>query len=163
MATTLENISLPANPDLGAAEVGKDFLLFVNAGTTMVPEWQMVGGQRNSGLTRQADTIDVSHKTSGGWAATKAGLKSWSIKLDGLVLLQDIGVHALSKAFEEGKDVHLKLKYPDESYRTGWASITEFSIDIPHDGAATLSGTLSGNGALSTLQKAAEDADIETR
>lgn len=81
MATTLDNISLPANPDLGAAEVGKDFLLFINTGTTLVPEWQMVGGQRNSGLTRQADTIDVSHKTLGGWSATKAGLKSWSIKL----------------------------------------------------------------------------------
>ena len=29
MATTLDNINLPSNPDLGAAEVGKDFLLFV--------------------------------------------------------------------------------------------------------------------------------------
>ena len=28
MATTLDNINLPSNPDLGAAEVGKDFLLF---------------------------------------------------------------------------------------------------------------------------------------
>jgi len=161
MATTLENITLPANPDLGAAEVGKDFLLFVNTGTLQVPEWQMVGGQRNSGLTRQADTIDVSHKTSGGWSATKAGLKSWSIKLDGLVLLQDIGVHALSIAFEEGKDINIKLQYPDSSYRTGWASITEFSLDIPHDGAASVSGTLSGNGVLSTLKKPGETEDIE--
>ena len=109
MATTLDNINLPSNPDLGAAEVGKDFLLFVNTGTVSTPEWQMIGGQRNSGLTRQAETIDVSHKTSGGWSATKAGLRSWSIDLSGLVLLQDIGVHALAKAFEEGKDVFLKL------------------------------------------------------
>ena len=79
MATTLDNINLPSNPDLGAAEVGKDFLLFVNTGTVSTPEWQMIGGQRNSGLTRQAETIDVSHKTSGGWSATKAGLRSWSI------------------------------------------------------------------------------------
>ena len=64
MATTLDNINLPSNPDLGAAEVGKDFLLFVNTGTVSTPEWQMIGGQRNSGLTRQAETIDVSHKTS---------------------------------------------------------------------------------------------------
>lgn len=153
MATTLDNINLPSNPDIGAAEVGKDFLLYVNTGTVDVPEWQMIGGQRNSGLTRQAETIDVSHKTSGGWSATKAGLRSWSIDLSGLVLLQDIGVHAISKAFEEGKDVFLKLKYPDNSYRTGWASVTEFSLDIPHDGAATISGTLSGNGVLSALIK----------
>ena len=42
MATTLDNINLPSNPDLGAAEVGKDFLLFVNTGTVSTPEWQMI-------------------------------------------------------------------------------------------------------------------------
>ena len=153
MSTTLDNINLPTNPDVSAAEVGKDFLLYINTGTATLPEWQMIGGQRNSGLTRQAETIDVSHKTSGGWSATKAGLRSWSISLDGLVLLQDIGVRAVSLAFEDGKNVHVKLEYPDGSYRTGWASVTEFSLDNPHDGAATISGTLSGNGALSALTK----------
>lgn len=159
MTTTLENITLPSNPDISAAEVGKDFLLYVNTGTMALPEWQMIGGQRNSGLSRQADSIDVSHKTSGGWSATKAGLRSWSIDLSGLVLLQDIGVRALSVAFESGKDVELKLAYPDHSYRTGWASVTEFSIDIPHDGAATLTGKLSGNGALSALTKAQKETE----
>lgn len=34
MTTTLENITLPSNPDISATEVlGKDFLLYVNTGT----------------------------------------------------------------------------------------------------------------------------------
>ena len=156
MATTLENIKLPVNPDVSAAEVGKDFLLYINTGTVNVPEWIMVGGQRNSGLKRSAESINVAHKTTGGWTATKAGLRSWNIDLSGLVLLQDVGVRALSMAFEESRDVHIKFEYPDKSYRTGWASVTEFSLDVPHDGAATISGTLSGNGALSALVKPGE-------
>lgn len=142
------SITLPDNPSTSSAEVGKSFMLSVNTGTVEVPKWTLVGGQRNSGMTRQADSIDVSHKTSGGWSSTKAGLRSWSISLDALFIMGDEGIQALDEAFTAGKDVNIKLEYPDKSYQTGWASITEFSLDVPHDGAASISGTLSGNGPL---------------
>ena len=145
--------TLPTNPSPSNASVGKDFLLSINTGTIEIPTWTLIGGQRNSSLGRQADEIDVSHKTSGGWKSTKAGLRSWSIDLDGLVLLADAGVQALEQAFNEGKEVHLKFEYPDYSYRTGWAAITELSIDTPHDGEASIKGTLNGNGPLSDLQQ----------
>ena len=145
-------ITLPNNPSPSAACVGKDFLLYINTGTVETPNWTLVGGQRNSSLNRSADSVDVSHKTSGGWKSTRAGLRSWSIDLDGLVLLQDAGVEALETAFNEGKEVHVKFKYPDGKYRDGWAAITELSIDTPHDGEASVSGKLEGTGPLSDLK-----------
>lgn len=147
------SVTLPDNPSVSNAEVGKSFMLSVNTGTNDAPVWVLVGGQRNSGINRQADSIDVSHKTSGGWSSTKAGLRSWSISLSALYIMGDAGITALDEAFSSGKDVNVKLEYPDKSYQTGWASITEFSLDVPHDGAAAITGTLSGNGPLSELTK----------
>ncbi|MBP2638441.1 MAG: phage tail protein [Firmicutes bacterium] len=142
-------VTLPTNPSTSSATVGKDYLLNVNTGTPTVPIWTIVGGQRGTSLARSADEIDVSHKTSGGWKSVKAGLRSWSMDLDGLVLLQDEGLQALEYAFMQGIEVNIQLLYPDGSYQTGWGSLTDFSMETPHDGEASLSGTISGNGALS--------------
>jgi TP901-1 family phage major tail protein len=147
-------VTLPDNPSTSSATVGKDYLLYVNTGTVAAPVWTLIGGQRGSSLGRTADSIDTSHKTSGGWKSSKAGLRGWSIDLDGLVLLGDLGIEALETAFTEGKEVNIKFEYPDKKYRTGWASITDFSFETPHDGEASLSGSLEGNGELSTLQDA---------
>jgi TP901-1 family phage major tail protein len=142
-------VSLATNPSTASATVGKDFLLYVNTGTVAVPVWTLIGGQRGASLSRSADEIDISHKTSGGWKSVKAGLRSWSIDLDGLVLLQDEGLQALEYAFMNGLEIQIKLLYPDGSYQTGWGSLTDFSMEAPHDGEATLKGTIGGNGALS--------------
>jgi TP901-1 family phage major tail protein len=144
-------VTLPDNPSTSNATVGKDYLLYINTGTVAVPVWTLIGGQRGSSLGRTADSIDTSHKTSGGWKSAVAGLRGWSIDLDGLVLLNDLGIEALETAFNEGKPVNVKFEYPDKRYRTGWAAITDFSMETPHDGEASLSGTLEGNGALSDL------------
>lgn len=140
---------LPENPNKTTATVGKDYLLSVNTGTYDTPVWTLVGGQRNSKLDKKSDSVDVSDKTTGGWKATLPGLKSWTIDLSGLAMLNDDGVDAIETAFDAGKPVDIKFQYPDKAYQRGWASITAFSRDVPHNGAATISGTLEGNGALS--------------
>lgn len=141
--------ALPTNPSVSSATVGKDYLLYVNTGTVAVPVWTLVGGQRGASLARTADSIDISHKTSGGWKSMKAGLRGWSIDLDGLVLLQDAGLQALEAAFMDGLEVNIKLEYPDGTVQTGWGSLTDFSMETPHDGEASLKGTIEGNGAIS--------------
>lgn len=142
-------LTLPTNPNVSSGEVGKDFILKINTGTAEVPVWTTIGGQRGASLSRSADEIDVSSKTSDGWKATKAGLRSWSIDLDGLVILNDTGAQALEQGFNAGKEVNLQLLYPDGTAQTGWGSITDLSLDAPHDGEATTKGTVSGSGALS--------------
>ena len=64
----------------------------------------------------------------------------------------DEGLNILNAAFLADQLVHLKFEFPNKSYVTGWASITDLSIDAPHDDVATYKGTLNGAGALSDLK-----------
>lgn len=136
------------------ATAGKDYLIYLNTGTTeAAPTWTLLGGQRNGDLNREADEIDASHKTSGGWKSTLPGLRSWSIDLETVYLAGDTGAKFLEAAFLAGKQVHVKFEYPDKSFVTGWGSITECSLSTPHDDVATLKGTISGDGPLSEQSK----------
>ena len=136
------------------ATAGKDYLIYLNTGTTeAAPTWTLLGGQRSGDLNREADEIDASHKTSGGWKSTLPGLRSWSIDLETVYLSGYTGAKFLEAAFLAGKQVHVKFEYPDKSFVTGWGSITECSLSTPHDDVATLKGTISGDGPLSEQSK----------
>lgn len=148
MFIVLGNVTLPSNPSTSSASVGKDFLFNINTGTATVPVWTLVGGQRSSDLDRKADSIDISHKTSGGWKSAKAGLRSWSINLAGLVLLQDSGLQALEQAFMDGVEINVQLVYPDATSQTGWGSITDFSLSNDYKSEASIKGTIEGDGPL---------------
>lgn len=135
--------------------VGKNYFIYVNTGTneTTGAEWLLVGGQRGGTLSRKADSIDASHKGSGGWKSTLQGLKEWSIDLDTLVMPNDEGLQVINQAFLDDQQINLKFEYPDKSYVTGWASITELSLEAPHDDVATYKGSLNGVGPLSELKQ----------
>ena len=152
----MAEITFPTRTDAGTtATAGKDYLIYLNTGTTEAdPVWTLLGGQRSGDLNRQADEIDASHKTSGGWKSTLPGLRNWSIDLESVYLAGDKGAQFLEAAFLAGKQVHLKFEYPDKKYVTCWGSITECSLSTPHDDVATLSGTINGDGPLSDLQDA---------
>lgn len=157
----LFGFQMPENPNKSAATVGKDYLVYINTGTTLIPVWTLIGGQRGASLKLSADEIDVSNKGSGGWSSKLAGMKSWSIDLDGLLLLQDDGIEALRQIFNQSKQGNFKFRFPDNSYQIGWASITDFSSETPHDGEATLKGTLNGVGPVSNVSVTVSKADAE--
>lgn len=137
------------------ATVGKNYFIYLNMGASEEsPEWVKLGGQRGGSLSRKADTIDATHKDSGGWKSTLQGLKEWSIDLDSVLMPNDEAMRALEQAFLDDQLVNLKFEYPDKTYVTGWASISEMSIDAPHDDVATYKGSLNGVGPLSELQTA---------
>lgn len=147
----MDEYTFPTRTDAtSTATAGKDYLIYLNTGTTeAAPTWTLLGGQRSGDLNREADEIDASHKTSGGWKSTLPGLRSWSIDLETVYLAGDTGAKFLEAAFLAGKQVHVKFEYPDKSFVTGWGSITECSLSTPHDDVATLKGTISGDGPLS--------------
>lgn len=151
----MSEYTFPTRTDAtSTATVGKDYLIYLNTGTTeAAPTWTLLGGQRSGDLNREADEIDASHKTSGGWKSTLPGLRSWSIDLETVYLAGDTGAKFLEAAFLAGKQVHVKFEYPDKSFVTGWGSITECSLSTPHDDVATLKGTISGDGPLSEQSK----------
>lgn len=147
--------TLPENPDVSIAEAGKDTLLSIDTGTTATPAWTVVGGQRNTPLTRKANTLDASHKTSGGWESKVPGLKSWSIAYSGLQIASDDGLKVLEHCYTNNKQAHVKLTYKNGSFRTGWAYVTEFDDDNAHDAISTVKVTLEGVGAISVLTPSA--------
>lgn len=151
----MSEYNFPTRTDAtSTATAGKDYLIYLNTGTTeAAPTWTLLGGQRSGDLNREADEIDASHKTSGGWKSTLPGLRSWSIDLETVYLAGDTGAKFLEAAFLAGKQVHVKFEYPDKSFVTGWGSITECSLSTPHDDVATLKGTISGDGPLSEQRK----------
>lgn len=151
----MDEYTFPTRTDAtSTATAGKDYLIYLNTGATeAAPTWTLLGGQRSGDLNREADEIDASHKTSGGWKSTLPGLRSWSIDLETVYLAGDTGAKFLEAAFLAGKQVHVKFEYPDKSFVTGWGSITECSLSTPHDDVATLKGTISGDGPLSNLSK----------
>lgn len=151
----MSEYTFPTRTDAtSTATAGKDYLIYLNTGTTeAAPSWTLLGGQRSGDLNREADEIDASHKTSGGWKSTLPGLRSWSIDLETVYLAGDTGAKFLEAAFLAGKQVHVKFEYPDKSFVTGWGSITECSLSTPHDDVATLKGTISGDGPLSEQSK----------
>lgn len=151
----MSEYNFPTRTDAtSTATAGKDYLIYLNTGTTeAAPTWTLLGGQRSGDLNRDADEIDASHKTSGGWKSTLPGLRSWSIDLETVYLAGDTGAKFLEAAFLAGKQVHVKFEYPDKSFVTGWGSITECSLSTPHDDVATLKGTISGDGPLSEQSK----------
>lgn len=151
----MSEYTFPTRTDAtSTATAGKDYLIYLNTGATeAAPTWTLLGGQRSGDLNREADEIDASHKTSGGWKSTLPGLRSWSIDLENVYLAGDTGAKFLEAAFLAGKQVHVKFEYPDKSFVTGWGSITECSLSTPHDDVATLKGTISGDGPLSNLTK----------
>lgn len=151
----MSEYTFPTRTDAtSTATAGKDYLIYLNTGTTeAAPTWTLLGGQRSGDLNREADEIDASHKTSGGWKSTLSGLRSWSIDLETVYLAGDTGAKFLEAAFLAGKQVHVKFEYPDKSFVTGWGSITECSLSTPHDDVATLKGTISGDGPLSEQSK----------
>lgn len=151
----MSEYTFPTRTDAtSTATAGKDYLIYLNTGATeATPTWTLLGGQRSGDLNREADEIDASHKTSGGWKSTLPGLRSWSIDLETVYLAGDTGAKFLEAAFLAGKQVHVKFEYPDKSFVTGWGSITECSLSTPHDDVATLKGTISGDGPLSEQSK----------
>ena len=151
----MSEYTFPTRTDAtSTATAGKDYLIYLNTGATeAAPTWTLLGGQRSGDLHREADEIDASHKTSGGWKSTLPGLRSWSIDLETVYLAGDTGAKFLEAAFLAGKQVHVKFEYPDKSFVTGWGSISECSLSTPHDDVATLKGTISGDGPLSEQSK----------
>lgn len=148
--TTEQLANLPVMPENTTALPGKDTVLYIALDST--PTWLLLGGQRNSPISRKADSIDGTHKASGDYAEKLPGMLSWSISYDGLYVANDDAVAVLDDRFKNRKPVFVREEYPDGSYRTGWASVTQMDEDHSYNGVSTLKTTLEGRGAISDIQ-----------
>lgn len=125
---------------------GVDVLLKVKKGESYIA----VGGQSGASLSRSAETIDVSDKTSGGWTESIMGLKSWSVDCEGFVCLGDEGLDLIVSAFDNREAIDVEIKVGAESgyTYTGQAVITDFPEEFAQDSAVTYSLALQGASPL---------------
>lgn len=117
-----------------------------------------IGGQKGASLSRSAETIDVSDKTTGGWATSMMGLKSWSLDCDGFVTLGDEALTQLHKAFDERKPLQVEIEIGNYNggvggttgaYKySGKAVIVDFPEDFAMDNAVSYSLSLQGASPL---------------
>ncbi|MEB6213526.1 phage major tail protein, TP901-1 family [Enterococcus casseliflavus] len=131
---------------------GIDFLVKVNTGTTELPNYVSVAGQRGASLSRDAETMDSTSKDSQGWNENLSGFKSWSIDSDGLLVEDDAGYLALEDAYMEGEPVIISLTTASGNKYEGKAIVTSLPLDAPYDDLATYEVTFTGTGALAKVQ-----------
>lgn len=155
-AEPYDGITAPATN----AIAGKDLILAVwdSTGKTLLA----IKGQQGLTINRSADSIEITSKdTEGDWKSKIAGMKEWSIDTDGLYYTNDDSHTALSKAFENSEPVCVKVvnKKLKKGMFAGFAVITDYPLEAPHDDAVTFSITLEGQGKLVDLTTAPLDTD----
>lgn len=152
MALTTENLKdLPKMGRQTQAEAGKNTLLLI-AETKDPTKWLLIGGQRSTPLDRNADSIDATSKDNGDYAVKIAGMKTWSISYEGLMLLSDDSYKIMDSLFDKKDPAYVRLEYPDGSFRTGWASITKLGEEHSYKDVSTTKVTFEGRGPISTIQ-----------
>ena len=127
---------------MGKKVAGVDVILKVKKDSNYIA----VGGQTGASLSRSAETIDVSDKTSGGWSESIMGLKSWSVDCDGFVTLGDEGFKLIHEAFDNRVPLEIEIKIGEEGgyTYTGKVVITDFPEEYAQDSAVTYSLALQG-------------------
>ena len=127
-----------------AFEKGNDIKVSVGA--------TLIGGQQNCSINRETETSDVTTKDSGIWSEAEAIGLSWSVDLDGLVVVGDAGLKALETAWENLQQVDVKYGTAS-NYKSGGAIITSLSSNSPSKEKTTYSVSLQGVGALSKTEE----------
>ena len=122
-----------------AFEKGND--IKVSVGDTLI------GGQQNCSINRETETSDTTTKDSGAWSEAEAIGLSWSVDLDGLVVVGDQGLKALETAWESLQQVDVKYG-TSSNYKSGKAIITSLSSNSANKEKTTYSVSLQGVGAL---------------
>lgn len=123
-----------------AFEKGND--IRVSVGSTLI------GGQQNCSINRETETSDTTTKDSGVWSEAEAIGLSWSVDLDGLVVIGDQGLEALETAWENLQQVDVKYG-TTTNYKSGKAVITSLSSNSSSKEKSTYSVSLQGVGPLS--------------
>lgn len=127
---------------------GIDFLVKINTGTAEAPVYTTVGAQRGASLSMSAETLDKTSKDSEGWMESLAGMRSWSISTDGLLILDDEGYLAIEDAYMLGNNVLIQMTTKSGALYEGDAIITTVDLDAPYDDLANYSAEFTGAGKL---------------
>jgi len=128
-----------------ANEVGGiDILIYVKIASVLT----LVGGQRGATISHKTEIADAKHKSSGAWQNKVQTFLDWSISGDAVIIENDACRTELRRAWRARENVEVEIQYPDNVREYGSAVIADLSDNAPHDGVATMTIQLDGDGAL---------------
>lgn len=133
------------------AKKGIDILILANTGSEAVPEFTVVGGQRNATLSEENETFETTNKVTGKAREYEYGLYTWSVSADGVHVRDDVAYQKLVDCIRNQEKVLLQWKDGDV-VEQGLALITSRELEGPYDGEATYTMEFQGTGELSTPQ-----------
>lgn len=107
----------------------------------------VIGGQQGASINMESETTETTTKDSGDWSEAEVTGLSWSVDLDGLVVIGDEGLKALKTAWRTKNLVDVKYGTPTH-YESGKAIISSYSQNSPAKEKTTYSVSLQGVGAL---------------
>lgn len=113
----------------------------------------ILGGQTNCTLNREAETISVTDKTSGGFTSSIAGLISWSVDCDGFVVLGDTAFDLIETAFmsRQAVEVEIRVGANDDAQGitySGSGYIVDLPLEFSQDDAVTYALSIEGASPL---------------
>lgn len=125
---------------------GTDLLILANVGTPESPSYAVVGCQRDATIDEASATIDVSCKTQREQKVL-AGRYSSTISLDALYVPDDAAYLALRSANRDGELILVAREESDVVTETATAKIDSISESFPDQGEATISISMTLDGA----------------
>jgi predicted secreted protein len=128
---------------------GIDVYVDVNTGTTEVPVWTKVGGQRSATMAWKQEGIDTTDKDSGGFREKLPGIREVSIEFDAFMIESDAGFEQLKKGIIGATPAlqECRIKTPSASY-AGMFLIEGLDSEAALEDAASVSFSMTSSGAV---------------
>lgn len=128
---------------------GLDFILEVNTGTLLVPVWTKICGLTQTGLTINAESVDVTDNCSDGWREMLegAGIRSVSISASGNAT-DNAGQLFMTQAILDDEFIQARIKRGHGDQFAGMWHIPSNGFSAAHNGAETYEVTLESAGEI---------------
>lgn len=129
---------------------GADVLLYVNTGTDLAPNYEVIGSQRDFTLNETTAEIDVSSKDQREMRVLPGRYGS-TITLGALYVPTDNAYLTLLSAMRNGTAITVRISEEGADVEEADAIVTALNRAGPDQDAATISVTLRIDGAWTTL------------
>ena len=133
------------------AEKGSAFLLKIGDGASS-PQYTTIAGLRTTSLAINAETVNITHKGSGGWRELLggAGIRSASISGSGIFTSSAAETRLRNKALAGDID-DFQLVFESGGSISGRFQVSRLDYAGDYNGERTYSLTLESSGALTVL------------
>lgn len=124
---------------------GVNFVLEVSDG---VGGWNQLAGQRSTTLNRTGEAADATSKDQSAWYVSVPTVRNWGMDAECVAIEGDTALDDLEDAYMSGVEIDVRITTPASTVYSGNATVTDMTMEGPHDDVLSISVSLQGNGEL---------------